>query len=143
MENETWWSAPATAESGRLVIVTGRKDIQKYRSNPRFGIRVEVTLPYEGLADGMPDEQTSELLETITESLRAVLRKDPVAVMTGIYTGDNERNWVFYTLSTQIFQKKLNLALADLPLLPLKIYCENDTDWAEYDEMAESEIKMD
>ena len=57
------------------------------------------------------------------------------AFLTGIYTGAGERNWVFYTFSTDVFGSFLNRALADLPLLPLKIYAENDPDWAEYDEM--------
>ena len=66
-----------------------------------------------------------------------------MAVLTGIYTGDGERNWVYYTTSVHIFGRKLNEALAELPLLPLTIYTENDPDWGEYDEMAQAEIKLD
>ena len=144
MAKETeWWTAPAQAEDGRLIMVTGRKDVNRFRSNPRFSIRVEVTWPYESTADGMPDKQTSELMEQVQEALEEAFKKDPVAVLTGIYTGAGERNWVFYTLSTNIFGKKLNEALADFPVLPLNIYSENDPDWNEYAEMSETEIKMD
>lgn len=134
-----WWTSPAESpETGKLIMVTGRRDVEKFRSNPRFNIRVEVTWPYEEAAGGMPDEATSELMEKATDSLLEVLQKDPVAVMTGIYTGDGQRNWVFYTLSTHIFQKKINEALASLPLLPLSISAENDPDWEEYREMRET-----
>ncbi|MDE6320838.1 MAG: DUF695 domain-containing protein, partial [Muribaculaceae bacterium] len=51
--------------------------------------------------------------------------------------------WIFYTLSTHIFGRKLNEALAHLPQLPLSIYCENDAEWAEYDEMSQAEINLD
>ncbi len=62
--------------------------------------------------------------------------------MTGIYTGAGMRTWVFYTFSTEVFTSFLNRALADLPLLPLRIYAENDPTWAEYCEMKEiSEIE--
>ncbi len=61
--------------------------------------------------------------------------------MTGIYTGAGERTWVFYTLSTNIFNKKLNAALEPLPLLPLQISAENDPQWEEYDEMCECEVQ--
>lgn len=137
-----WWTAPTEAnESGRLVMVTGRRDIESFKSNPKFNIRVEVSWPYEADKSGMPDGPTSELMEKATDSLKEVLRKDPVAVMTGIYTGDGRRDWVFYTLSTRIFQNKLNQALADLPLLPLEVSAENDPEWEEYAEMrAISEI---
>ncbi len=63
------------------------------------------------------------------------LKGKNTAIMTGIYTGSGERNWVFYTFSTEVFGSYLNRALKDLPELPLKIYAENDPSWAEYDEM--------
>lgn len=142
-ESDIWWTAPTQSESGRLILVTGRKGVEKFRSNPRFNVRVEVSWNYAGDAAGMPDLATSQLMEQVQDALAEVFRKDPVAVLTGIYTGDDRRDWVFYTLSTHIFGKKLNEALADFPLLPLEIYCENDAGWEEYDEMSEAEIKLD
>lgn len=142
-ENGIWWTAPTQSESGRLIMVTGRKDVKKFRENPRFSIRVEVTWRYEGEADGMPDLATSRLMEQAQEALTQCFDKDPVAVLTGVFTGDDERNWVFYTLSTNIFGRKLNEALADMPVLPLEIYCENDPQWEAYDEMSEAEINID
>ena len=143
MENETWWTAPTESESGKLILVTGRKDVEKFRSNPRFNIRVEVTWKYEGDATGMPDKPTSTLMEEVQEVLQKEFRKDSVAVLTGIFTGDNQRDWIFYTLSTHIFGRKLNELLAPFPLLPLIIYTENDPGWEEYDEMSEAEIHLD
>lgn len=144
-ERNDWWTCPTESEDGRTVIVTGRRDIAAFRNNPRFTIRVEITWQYsDSPAAGMPDDETAKTMEEITDALNNVLAKDPVAVMTGIYTGAGERNWVFYTLSTHIFNKKLNKALAPFPLLPLQIYAENDPDWLEYNEMRElSEINTD
>ncbi len=144
-ERNDWWTCPTESEDGRLIIVSGRRDIDSFRKNPRFNIRVEITLRYSDAPDAaMPDDQTSELMGQVTDALNAVFDKDPIAVMTGIYTGAGERNWVFYTLSTNIFNKKLNEALAPLPVLPLTIYAENDPDWLEYSEMRDlSEIVAD
>lgn len=138
-----WWTAPTESNDGRLIMVTGRRDIEQFRDNPRFSIRVEITWPYESPdASGMPDITTSELMEQVQEALNNVFSSDPVAVLTGIYTGDGERNWVFYTLSTHIFQRKINEALAPFELLPLKIASENDPEWEEYAEMRDaSEIE--
>lgn len=36
------FTAPTESNDGRLVMVTGRTDVAKFRSNPRFTIRVEV-----------------------------------------------------------------------------------------------------
>jgi acetylornithine deacetylase/succinyl-diaminopimelate desuccinylase-like protein len=144
-ETGTWWTAPAESEeTGRTIMVTGRKDVERFRSNPRFNIRVEVTWRYESpTPGGMPSEADAEMMEQVQEALQKEFRKDPVAVLTGIYTGDGRRDWIFYTLSTHIFGRKLNETLAPFPLLPLTVYCENDPGWEEYDEMSKAEIKMD
>lgn len=136
---QDWWTAPAEAPDGQTVMVTGRRDVQRFRANPRFSIRITVAWPY-GHA-GMPDDDEARIMQAATEGLQAELDADPVAVLTGIYTGAGERTWVFYTSSTHIFNKKLNAALADLPLLPLQISAENDPDWEEYDEMCQCEVQ--
>ncbi len=141
IESGSWWTAPTESESGRLIMVTGRKDIDNFRSNERFKIRIEVTWKYEGDENGMPDTATSQLLEEAQNALQNEFHKDPVAVLTGIFTGDDQRDWIFYATSTHIFGKKINKALADFPQLPISIYAENDPEWQEYDEMSEAEIQ--
>ncbi|WP_285798990.1 DUF695 domain-containing protein [Duncaniella freteri] len=143
MEKDSWWTAPAESEDGHLIMVTGNKDVAKFRSNPRFCIRIEVSWNYMGDASGMPDTATSELMEQVQEALQAEFRKDPVAILTGIFTGDGKREWVFYSVSTHIFGKKLNQALEPFPLLPITVYCENDPGWEGYDEMTQAEIRFD
>lgn len=141
IEKGDWWTSPTESEDGKLVMVTGRRDIDEFRNNPRFSIRVEITWKYRADASGMPDLVTSTLMEEVQDAMQAAFMKDPVAVLTGIYTGAGERNWVFYAVSTHIFGRKINEALAPFDLLPISIYTENDPDWAEYDEMkAASEI---
>lgn len=130
-----WWTCPTQGDNGGLVMVTGRRDVEKFRKNPRFNIRVEVSWIYGDKTSGMPPMDIAETMEKVTERLQNAFDSDPVAVMTGIYTGEGRRDWVFYTLSTNIFGRKLNEALASLPLLPISIYCENDSSWGEYDEM--------
>ena len=143
MENGNWWTAPAESDDGRLIMVSGRSDVASFRNNPRFTIRIEIVWPYgDGRPDAtMPSEEQAEIMGQATDNFSEILAKDPVAVLTGIFTGAGERTWVFYTLSTNIFQKKLNEALAPLPLLPLQISAENDPQWEAYDEMASFEVK--
>ena len=141
-QRNDWWTCPTESEDGRLIIVSGRRDIDDFRKNTKFNIRVEIIWRYSDAPDAtMPDDSLAQTMGEVTDALNAELDKDPVAVMTGIYTGAGERNWVFYTLSTNIFNKKLNQALAPFPMLPLSIYAENDPDWLEYAEMRDlSEI---
>lgn len=141
---EDWWTSPTESETGRLIMVTGRRDVDKFRNNTRYSIRVEVTWHYTSDSSGMPTITDAELMEKVHDALLDTFKRDPVAVITGIYTGDGRRDWVFYTVSTHIFQRKFNEALQEFPLLPLEIYAENDPEWAEYAEMRElSEITPD
>ena len=84
------------------------------------------------------------MMEEITDALNATFDKDPVAVMTGIFTGDGQRNWIFYTLSNNIFGRKFNEVLAPYELLPISIYAELDPEWNQYAEMCElAEVQCD
>ncbi|MDE5658599.1 MAG: DUF695 domain-containing protein, partial [Muribaculaceae bacterium] len=96
-KKDDWWTSPTEGENGALIMVTGRRDVEKFRDNPKYSIRVEVSWKYDGESNGMPGTATSQLMEEVHDALLAVFAKDPVAVMTGIYTGDNRRDWVFYT----------------------------------------------
>ena len=128
-------TAPATDDNGNTIIVTAFTNMAKFRSKPKYSIRVEISLPYSADSLGFPDAKDAELLETITTNFEKLLKGKNTAVLTGIYTGAGERNWMFYTFNTDIFNRFLNHALAELPLLPLRIIAENDAEWAEYDEM--------
>lgn len=130
--SDEWLSVPSTSGSGALVILTVRDDIEKFIASRKYIFRVEVTWEYNGDDDGMPSFEDSSLMEKATDALNNCFNADPVAIMTGIYTGDNERNWVFYTRNLRIFQRKFNDALSQLPEMPLKFDVEEDPDWNEY-----------
>lgn len=134
-----WLTSPAeSTTSDRIIFITGRTDVEKFRANPRFNIRVEVTFTYESDERGFPKGLEVQILGEVSDKLVETFRKDPVAVLTGIYTGDGIRTWVFYTASTNIFQKKFNEALTGMPTLPIIMQAFNDPDWEEYSEMREA-----
>ena len=134
---DEWWTSPAEADNGALVMVTGRRDMEPVIATGKYNYRIEITWKYEAEQNGMPDVATSTLMEEVQDALQADFMKDPVAVLTGIYTGNGERNWVFYAMSVKIFERKLNEDLARFELLPLTLYVENDPEWSEYQEMRE------
>lgn len=138
--SDDWWTAPAQGDNGNLILVTGRRAMDNVIATGVYRYRVEVTWQYEGDEKGLPVFADSKLMEVVTDALNDSFDRDPVAVMTGIYTGDGQRNWVFYTRSLHIFQRKFNEALAPFPALPLEFEAEEDPDWQEYREMCQCEI---
>lgn len=138
-----WWTSPTESDSGRLIMVTGRRGLENVIATCKYNVRVEISWPYQGDASGMPDVPTSTLMEAVTDAINGVFKKDPVAIMTGIYTGDDERDWIIYTKNQHIFNRRLNEALAPFDLLPITLYAENDPEWNEYREMCELAEVMD
>lgn len=133
-----WWTAPCEAENSDLVMVTSRADVERFRNNPRYNIRVTVRWQYA--QSGMPELAQSEQMGAVTEALTRCFDADPVAVLTGIYTGDGVREWVFYTLSLAIFGRKFNEALSALPELPLEFEAAEDPEWLEYAEVQQMRV---
>lgn len=132
---ERWWSAPTESESGATVIVTGRDYMEDVMAKGKFLYRVTVEWDYHALPNGMPEDEDAHLMEQATDALQEEFRKDKIAYMTGIYTGDGRRDWIFYTQNLNIFNKVFNRALADLDTMPLMIEAEADPEWEEYKEM--------
>lgn len=132
---ERWWSAPTEGEKGGTVIVTGRDFMDEIIGKRKFNYRVTVSWNYNALPGGMPEDGDAELMEKATDALMDAFRKDKVAYMTGIYTGDGRRDWIFYCLNLKVFSSSFNNALADLPAMPLEISATEDPEWEEYSEM--------
>lgn len=138
--SDDWWTAPAEGENGNLILVTGRRGMQPVIDTGHYRYRIEITWQYVGDSKALPQFEDSKMMEAVTDALNDCFARDPVAVLTGIYTGDNQRNWVLYTRSLPIFQRKLNEALAPFPALPLQFEAEEDPEWQEYREMCLCEV---
>lgn len=134
---DKWWTYPAEAESGKTIIVTGRDCIDDFRDNGKYNYRITVSWNYNALPDGMPEDEDARLMEEATDALLEAFKKDRVAVMTGIYTGDGRRDWVLYTKNLKIFSLVFNKALEPLPTIPIVIDAEEDASWEEYLDMRE------
>ena len=134
---ERWWSAPTEAENGKTIIVTGRDYMDEIIAKGKFPYRITIGWNYNALPDGMPEDADARLMEQATDALMAEFKRDKVAYLTGLYTGDGRRDWIFYTGNLNIFNRVLNRALAPLEQMPLIIEAEEDADWNEYKEMRE------
>lgn len=131
-KSDKWWSYPCLAENGRTIITSGHDGLDKQFASGKYIYRVDVSWDYKALPDGMPDNESADTLERVTDAFNLTLANDKVAVLSGIYTGDGRRDWIFYTKNLKVFNSFFNRALADLPLLPLSISATEDPDWEEY-----------
>lgn len=135
--SDEWFMALSENEAGKLITVQGRDGLQEFKACGKLKERVEITWPYESDEKGLPSEALAERMETVEAVLRKAMEKDKLAILTGVYTGGDEKVWVFYTRTTRVFGERLNEALAPFELLPISIYTEMDPEWEEYADLYE------
>lgn len=141
--SDNWFSTMAEDDNNMPIFITGRDDIDEFRQSGKFKERIEIYWKYQSSHNGMPSDADGELMEQVVEALRKAVEKDKLAILTGMYTGNNERTMVFYARTSQVFGQRLNEALASFPLLPITLYVEKDSDWNEYLEMSEIKQHID
>lgn len=132
---DVWFTALSEAENGNMVFISGRDHIMQFIKSGKFKERAEIYWKYEGDSKGMPHNETAKLMEEVLEALTKAMEKDKLAILTGVYTGDNERTMVFVTRNVPAFGERLNQALASFELLPITIYTEKDPENEEYLDM--------
>lgn len=135
--SDVWFTALSENESGQLVSVYGRDELNEFMECGKLKERVEITWKYEGDEKGLPSDALSEQMESVETALRKAIEKDKLGILTSVYTGGGEKIWVFYTRTVRVFGERLNEALASFDLLPISIYTELDPDWEEYKDMYE------
>ena len=136
---ERYWTTPMEAESGARIMVTARDHMEKIREKGKHPNLIRVSWRYNSKRDGFPDDIDAALMERANNLLTETFRKDPVAYLVAITTGDGEREWLFYAASLPIFGRVFNRALEQMEeTLPLEITAEADPDWQAYREIRDA-----
>lgn len=135
--SNVWFTALSEDESGNIITVYGRDELNEFVRSGKFKERVEITWKYEAESKGMPSAEAAELMENVQETLRKAMEKDKLSILTGVYTGGGEKIWIYYTRTVRVFGERLNDTLISFDLLPISIYTEIDPEWEEYLDMYE------
>lgn len=136
--SDKWFTALSENEDGSYTFISGRSDIDEFIQQGKMKERIEVTWRFEADEKGMPAiDKEAQIMEAVEERLRKAMEKDKLAILTGIYTGQGKREWVFIARNTTAFGERLNDALAGLPQLPIEIYAEKDPENEEYKSLLE------
>lgn len=135
---DKWFTAISENEDGSYTFISGRTDIDNFINSGKMKDRVEVTWHYEKDDKGAPcNDKEAAIMEAVQDRLQQAMEKDKLAILTGVYTGQGKRDFVFITRNVPAFGNRLNEALADLPQLPIEIYAEKDPENEEYKSLQE------
>ena len=143
--SDNWFTALAENEDATYTFISGRAGIEDFISSGKFKERIEITWKYNADTKGLPaDDKEAELMEEVEERLRLAMEKNKLAILTGIYTGQGQRLWVYIARNTGAFGELLNQTLQVYPQqLPIEIYAEKDPENLEYKELLELKQEED
>ena len=143
--SDNWFTALAENEDATYTFISGRAGIEDFINSGKFKERIEITWKYNADTKGLPaDDKEAELMEEVEERLRLAMEKNKLAILTGIYTGQGQRQWVYIARNTGAFGELLNQTLQVYPQqLPIEIYAEKDPENLEYKELLELKQEED
>ena len=77
----------------------------------------------------MPDADVREWMDSTEDALRSAVEEDEFASLVLVSTGENLREWTYYTRSGDGFMVRLNEALGGRPKVPVDIHIGEDSQW--------------
>ena len=72
-------------------------------------------------------------MDRLEDLLVPVVEKQGLAMLALVSTGENLREWTYYTKSEEKFVQVLNGALAQQPRFPIEIHAAPDPEWTTYE----------
>jgi hypothetical protein len=129
MTTTVWTTATSKNESnGRVIIFRYVRDFDKDFDRLDNPIRVIITWKYDS-ETGMPDADVREWMDSTEDALRSAVEEDEFASLVLVSTGENLREWTYYTRSGDGFMVRLNEALGGRPKVPVDIHIGEDSQW--------------
>ena len=131
-EITSWATAVSKQQTtGRAIVFRYAKDFREGFQRSGFPDRVILVWKYQS-ESGMPLPQEREAMDRM-ENLLAPLMDDSQSLLTLVSTGENLREWIFYSKSQRDFIAALNRAFAGQPRFPIEVHAAPDPEWSTYE----------
>ncbi len=80
----------------------------------------------------MPCHELSDEMRVFEDSVVPAFDGHKAAILAYVFTYDSRREWHFYFADINLVSQTLNMALSDLPRMPIQIEASDDPEWDEY-----------
>ena len=127
-----WATATSKQEStGRTIVFRYAKEFRKGFQAAKLPERIIIVWKYRS-ETGMPSAEERKSMDRMEALIAPLVDKAGLSLLSLVSTGENLREWIFYTKSEQYFFEEFNSALAGQPQFPIEIHVAPDPTWATY-----------
>jgi hypothetical protein len=131
MPGQDRW-AIAHAEEDGMPILFRYRNAPPVKDTAQFPFLISILWIYDGDAHaGMPDNDVLGEMERFEDVLDFIDDARGGFLMVAV-TGNNRREWIFYTDDTTHFMSLLNANLPGRPKFPLDLSASEDPQWLTY-----------
>lgn len=81
----------------------------------------------------MPSKEEQSQMASLEDALYPAVTKDKLATLALVSTGENLREWIFYSKSEASFFHRLNESTKGLPRYPIEVHAAPDPRWESYE----------
>lgn len=128
-----WATAISTnAHDGRKIIFRYAKELSASFDQTCQPVRIIIVWKYES-ESGQPMTEDHQRMNQLEDMVESVLKPDGVATLALVSTGEDLREWTYYTKSEAEFMARLNYALAGMPAFPIEVHTAFDPSWDTYE----------
>ncbi len=129
-----WATATSVQKStGRTLFFRYIRDFTPQFQRSDYADRVAIVWQYES-PTGMPQMPDRDHMDRLEDLLSSSLEAASLATLVLVSTGENMREWIYYTRSEADFMAQLNTALDPQKPFPIEVHAAPDPDWKSYED---------
>lgn len=135
--NDNWTCAEGENE-GTPFLLRFRPHLQDFIATNKYNKRLTISWHYNSDDISlMPSDDEMKLMRDVENALVHDLEDDVQSVLAFVYTGQNKKEWHWYSSDMNETGKRLNESLSNFDRLPIELTTAEDPDWNEYNSALE------
>jgi len=126
------WATAISRNGDRAIIFRYIQELGPHSQRHSQKDRVIIVWKYKS-ESGMPSKGERERMDSLEDLLHPKVEKNGFATLALVSTGENLREWIYYTKSQEEFLNRLNKALREQAPYPIEIHTAADPEWSSYE----------
>jgi hypothetical protein len=142
MGPEDQWAILEAEEDGVPLLFRFRGSVP-VADTTAFPFLISIMWNYDGKRnEGMPDDGTLAMMDRVEDALDFVDNSGEAFLMV-VVTGNNRREWIWYTSDRQRYMAMVNKSLPRQPKFPLDFATSEDASWQTYRSIRDAANPLD